>query len=177
MHLASWALIWSHLILTTEGSVSIQMRWLKGPEKAVGSKGQQHSSNPWWYQWGWKETQWLSHGEFKGEKKSKLQLHKCQYRSSGLGLLEWVWQSIFLLCFHIYFLSTLGLGCIAQDLSLPCADFSLVAACGLQSQSLLCCLQECAITVPWPGVKPAWQGGLLTTGPPGKFLAMCFKGS
>ena len=101
------------------------------------------------------------------------------WASSGLGLLEWVWQYIFLLCFHIYFLSTLGLGCISQDLSLPCAGFSLVAACGLQSQSLLSCLQECAIIVPWPGVKPssAWQVGFLTTGPPGKFLAMCFKGS
>ena len=111
------------------------------------------------------------------ERKSKLQLHKCQYKSSGLGLLQWMWQYIFLLCFHIYFLSTLGLGCISQDLSWLCADFSLVAACGLQSQSLLSCLQECTITVPWPGVKPAWQGGLLTTGPPGKFLAVCFKGS
>ena len=40
----------------------------------------------------------------------------------------------------------------------------------------LSCPSECGILVPWPGVEPVsptWEGGVLTTGPPGK-PPVCF---
>ena len=45
-----------------------------------------------------------------------------------------------------------------------CGADSVVVVCGLS------CSTACWIRVPWPRIKPmspAWQGGFLTTGPPG----------
>ena len=42
----------------------------------------------------------------------------------------------------------------------------------------LSCFLACGILVPSPGIKPmspAWQGGFLTAGPPGKSLEQTFK--
>ena len=52
---------------------------------------------------------------------------------------------------------------------IPCAGFSLVAACGLS------CPAACEILVPQPGMEPmspALKGGFLTTGPPKKSLLL-----
>ena len=60
-----------------------------------------------------------------------------------------------------------GLNWVIQDLSLQRKD-SLVLALGLSS-----CSTTCGILVPRPGIEPvspAWQGGLLTPGPPEKPL-------
>ena len=61
------------------------------------------------------------------------------------------------------FVATCGLSsCGAQA---PERVGSVVVACGL------CCPAACGILVPRPGIEPAspaWEGGFLTTGPPGK---------
>ena len=57
-----------------------------------------------------------------------------------------------------------------QDLSLPLMDSRVVA-------SRLSCSEACGILVPRPGIEPsypAWQGGFLTAGPPGKSLSLLF---
>ena len=74
-----------------------------------------------------------------------------------------------------------NLGCIMLDLLLRSMD-SLIVARGLQSaQASVVALHgfnysmACGILVPRPGIEPVYpalQGGILTAGPPGKFLSL-----
>ena len=84
---------------------------------------------------------------------------------------------IFYYIFNIYiFLAVSGFSCCAQALPAArgrlssCGTWapehagSVVVACGLS------CSMACGISVPWPGIEPAFptlEGGFLTTGPPG----------
>ena len=67
---------------------------------------------------------------------------------------------------------------ITWDLSLWCTDSLIVAWRLWNTQNSVVVAQElrfsvvCGSLVPWPGIEPmfpAWQGGLLATGPPGKY--------
>ena len=75
----------------------------------------------------------------------------------------------FFFLIFIYLFCSIGSQLRHTGSFIPCAGFSLVAACGLS------CPAACEILVPQPGMEPmspALKGGFLTTGPPKKSLLL-----
>ena len=102
---------------------------------------------------------------------SPLCLKTCNFRWAKVYLLSCdTWNSLFKNIFSFTYLAVLGLSCGTRHLSVKFTH-SLLVAWGLS------CSAACGILVPWPGIKPtslALQGGVLTTGPPGKSSHMKF---
>lgn len=75
--------------------------------------------------------------------------------------------------------STQAAHCIMRRLPWWYPGSPVVAAYRLSSCAVRTCLWHvgCGVSVPQPGIKPALQGRLLTTGPPRKSPNSCFQGT